>query len=168
MIGGIEISIDSKEVEKKLRGTELKMKTVAKKIMTAVSREVFKEAKTNFRNNFKGGNTDHGSEKREIQKRFGGEKFKANVASGFPLKNFKNFNSRKSDFVSYNANLTYYTLWLEKGTSERTTRKGASRGAITGKPFLEEALIDVWNNGKYRPIAEAVVEKELKKYWEKK
>lgn len=168
MIGGVEISIDSKEVEKKLRGTGLKLKTVAKKIMTAVSREVFREAKTNFRNNFNGGRTDHGSEKREIRKNFGGETFKANVAAGFPLKNFKNFNSKKESFVSYNANMTYYTLWLEKGTATRTTKSGASRGAITGKPFLEEALIDVWNNGKYRPIAEAVVKKELKKYWEKK
>lgn len=160
-----KITVDAAEVQSKLEGTTLKMKTISKKMMTAANREVIKEAKKNVKSVV---NTDNHSY-------IGDDK-----TITLPLlKSFKAKNSNKENFASFVRSNNFHSAFIEKG-AEIHAKNGkyltfkvsghfvkVQSVSIPARPFLEPAVKDVWESGKAKTIMENVLEKELKKYWDK-
>jgi hypothetical protein len=157
-----KIEIDSREVEQKLTGTTLRMKTIAKKMMTAANREVLKTAKKNVRSQFK----THGSS--------GDDPHNPPIA-----KSLKASNSKKENFTSFVFARSLHAAVQEKGCAIKPKNRKYLTFKINGKwiksqgvtiparPFLQPAISDIWDTGQAQEIMTAVLEKELKKYWDK-
>jgi hypothetical protein len=158
-----EIKIDDKEVAKKLTGTTLKMQSIAKKIQTAVNREVLKKAKSNAKTQFKTKNNNPDD-----------------LHNPSIFKTFRKWNAKRKPFISYVAARTLHAAVMENG-AVISAKNGkyltfkingqwvkVKSVTIPARPYLAPAVSDVWNSNTAKEIMEQVLDKELKKYWAKK
>jgi hypothetical protein len=157
-----KLTVDSAEVEEKLKGTQLRMPGIAKKMMSAANRAVIRQAKANVKSQFEHRNT-HPDDSRNIP----------------ILKSFKSKNAKRESFVSYVMARTMHAAVQEKGAAINpkngkylTYRINGewrkSRGVtIPARPFLQPAVNEIYNSGKAKEIMQAALQKALDKYWEK-
>lgn len=167
MPASFKMTLDKKDVENKLKGTSLKMRSVSKKVMSAINREVIKQAKQNFKNNFTSNPKDKLLETR--------------ADDGYKpiMRNFKQWNAKKQEFTSYVSNRTFYAKFLENGATIIPKKskylvfkvngefKKSQGVMLSARPFLGNATEDVWNSATANQLADEVLNKELTKYWSK-
>lgn len=168
------LEIDYKEVREKLEGTTLNMKTVGKKMMNAVNKQVSRQAKANFKANF-----DPKNHSWEYDTKYKG-KIKPTLSS------FKYRNSKKEDFASFMRNYYYVSIFQEYGATiipkngkylvfkygkddDGNDLYAKVSHPITHKPqhFLKDAVNEYYANGKGQQIMQETLDKILADYWNK-
>jgi hypothetical protein len=156
-----KITVDSKEVEEKLKGTTLRMPSIAKKMMHAANRIVKKQAVANARSLYTKRNS------------------KPDGRSFLRIGAFKDTASKTQDFTSFVSSRRFYTRFLEKG-AEIKPRKGrylhfkingewktVSSVTIPAKPFLGPAVTAVWESEQSLQAMNTELQRQLTLYWQK-
>ena len=164
MIELCEIHVDTKEVQKKLEGTTLKMNTIIVKMQHAVNRLAIKKAKSNFKAKFDANN--HGKAVLE-------EKTKKILSS------FKTVKNKRVKGATQVKNTAFHAKFLELGAEIHAKNYKyltfkvddnwvkVESVSLPARPFLKPAVDEVWNSAEAKKKQEEVLQKELDKYWNK-
>jgi hypothetical protein len=162
----INIKIETKDFEKKIKYVKEDMPKIAKKLMAYVFNKMRKDIRANIKANFK--------------------RHKGWLLSGI---NYFSFNDFSGSIFSRNSKQqgVYYASVLEKG-AVITPKKGrylyfykgvddkgnkilikTKSATIPSRPFFEPVVNDFWGNGGYKAIKimDEGLQKELDKYVEK-
>ena len=156
-----KITVDSKEVEEKLKGTTLRMPSIAKKMMHAVNKIVKKQAVANARGLYTKRNS------------------KPDGRSFLRIGAFKDTASKIQDFTSFVSSRRFYTRFLEKGAFIKPKHgkclhfkingewKTVSSVTIPAKPFLGPAVKAVWESETAVAVMNTELQRQLDLYWGK-
>lgn len=168
----IQFNIDTNSIESALKKTTLNIDKIILKMQSAVNREVIKSAKKRFRALFDVKNHNQYTLLNANAENAGGKNAKP------ILSNFKATKGREAR-TSWILNKAFYAGFLERGAtitakkSKWLTFKAGGQWhkvksvTIPARPFLKPAVEEFWGSEKSAQIAEAVLQKELLKYWDK-
>lgn len=157
-----DIKLEENQIAEKLAGTTLKVKNILKKCLTAANSEVLKIAKQNIKTNFSTHNNENDEHNPPL------------------LKSLKKWNTKGNDFSSYVASRSLHGAVMEKGVDIHAKGDGwltfkvdgewkkVKAVSIPARPFLRPAVDAIYSTGKYKESFDRIIDKELKKYWDKK
>lgn len=167
------ISVDSKQVEKAIKNTKLKLPNIIVRLQKKVNQQVIRSAKARFRSQFDVNNHNQYT----LTNANATNNAKKNAQP--ILKNFKNTKSKKEKGVTWVLQNSYYANWLETGVTINAKRskyltfkvggewKKAKSVTIPPRPFVKPAIDEFWNSSKQKEIQEKELQKILEKYWQK-
>ncbi|UTC86871.1 hypothetical protein [Treponema denticola] len=152
----VKIDIDKKQFEKQLGDMDIKMPSIAKKMMNKVNTLIKKEARKTMR----------------------ARKFDKSKETGI-YKNLYSISKKNFEAIVGIKKIAFYSVFVERGAhikvknSEYLTFKindkfvRVKSVTIQAKPFLKPAIDMFWNTGKANKEMEAVFQKELDKLFNK-
>ena len=152
----VKIDIDKKQFEKQLGDMDIKMPSIAKKMMNKVNTLIKKEARKTMR----------------------ARKFDKSKETGI-YKNLYSISKKDFEAIVGIKKTAFYSAFVERGAhikaknSEYLTFKindkfvKVKSVTIQAKPFLKPAIDMFWNTGKANKEMEAVFQKELDKLFNK-
>lgn len=158
----IDINLESQEIEERLKGTSLKVKSVLKKCLNAANAQVLKAARVNIKSIFSTHNNDNDEHNPPLSK------------------SLKKWNSKHKDFASYVAARSLHGAVMEKGVDIQAKGQGwltfkvngewkkVKAVSIPARPFLRPAVDEIYSTGKYKGIFNKIIDRELAKYFAKK
>ena len=159
----VQFNIDTKSIESAIKKTTLNFDKMLVKMQLSVNKEVIKSAKKRFKALFDVKNHN---------------KYTLSGTEKPILSNFKTVKGKEAR-TSWILNKAFYARFLEQGAkitaakSKWLTFKAGGQWhkvksvTIPARPFLKPAVEEFWNSEKSVKIAEAVLQKELEKYWDK-
>ena len=159
-----KITVDSAAVEAKLKGTTLRMPSVAKKMMHAANKLVKKQALANAKSLF--------TKRNSKAEKYGLKSLLTSSA-------FTDRASKKQDFTAFVSARRFYAPALEKGAVIRPKKgkllhfkingewKTASSVRLPARPFLGPAVSAVWDSPEAVQAMSAELERQLALYWKK-
>lgn len=159
-----KITVDSKDVEAKLKGTTLRMPSVAKKMMHAADKLVRKQALANAKALFT---------KRDSK----AEKY--SMKSLLTASAFTDRASKTQDFTAFVSARRFYAPALEKGALIKPKNgrvlhfminggwKTAASVRLPARPFLGPAVQAIWESDKAVQAMNTELQRQLDLYWKK-
>lgn len=171
MANFIQLEIDTKQIEKAIKHTTLKMDSIIVRLQKKVNAEVIKSAKKRFRSLFNVNNHNHYTLTNPDATNAAGKNAQP------ILKSFKNVKSKREKRVTWVLNNAYWANFLENGAHIEAKNgkwltfkvdgqwKKVQSVEIPSRPFVKPAVDEFWNSGKQAEIQEKELEKILAKYW---
>lgn len=152
----VKIDIDKKQFEKQLGDMDIKMPSIAKKMMNKVNTLIKKEARKTMR----------------------ARKFDKSKETGI-YKNLYSISKKDFEAIVGIKKIAFYSAFVERGAHIKTKNSEyltfkindkfvkVKSVTIQAKPFLKPAIDMFWNTGKANKEMEAVFQKELDKLFNK-
>lgn len=173
MANWIDFEVNTKEIEEAIKGTKININSIIVKMQKAVNKEVIKSAKSRFRAQFKVNNHNAYTITNPNAENNSGKNAQP------VLKSFKNTKSKREKRTTWILNNSYYANWLENGADIKAKNhkyltfkvngewKKVESVTIPARPFVKPAVDEFWESSKHVEIQENILERELKKYWDK-
>ena len=172
MANFIDFNIDIDSIEKALENTTLKMDSIIIKMQKSVNKEVIKSAKKRFRSLFDTKNHNYYTLTNANAEN-------ASKKNAKPILNNFKTTKAKEKRSTWILNNSYYAGFLEKGAHIEAKKakylvfkingewKRVKSSTIPARPFIAPAVAEWWQSSKSVEKQEAVLQKELEKFWNK-